>query len=93
MTSIDNWAFSNTVFTEITIPSSVTYIGYYAFNSSKITSAIFEDPNGWKRGDSSISADDLSEPSKAAKLLIKGEYGKSFILDVNFDFMLYSTLC
>ena len=76
--TIGSHTFNSSSITKVTIPASVISIGYDAFDSSKITSAIFEDPNGWKRGDNSISADDLSDPSKAAKLLIKGEYGKSW---------------
>ena len=46
--SIQKYAFTKcTSITEITIPSATTYIGEYAFYDCSLTSAAFEQENGW----------------------------------------------
>ena len=53
--------------TSITIPSSVTSIGNNAFTSNNLTSATFENPNGWSAGGTSLV---LTNTSTAAQYLI-----------------------
>lgn len=46
--SIQKYAFTKcTSIIEITIPSATTYIGEYAFYDCSLTSAVFEQENGW----------------------------------------------
>lgn len=48
LTTISEYAFDGCKgLTEITVPAAVTYIGSYAFQGAKLTSAVFEDPDGW----------------------------------------------
>lgn len=48
--------------TTITLPSSLTSIGNSAFSGSGLTSATFEDPNGWQVGFDSFDSSDFSNP-------------------------------
>jgi len=49
LTSIGRYAFNNcTNIKEVTIPASVNFIGKYAYYGSSLTSAVFENANGWK---------------------------------------------
>ena len=71
VTSIKSKAFSGcTGLTNITIPDSVTSIGDSVFyGCTGLTSVVFEDVNGWKAGNNTISASDLSNPETAAEYL------------------------
>ncbi len=61
-------AFSDcTRITSITIPSSVTSIGKWAFSGcTGLNSVVFENPNGWKAGDTNLTC---TNPSTNAKNL------------------------
>lgn len=55
---------------KVEIPSSVRIIDEYAFqNCNNLTNVVFENINGWEVNNTSIPADDLSNPSIAAKYL------------------------
>ena len=70
LTSIGSGAFSNTGITSITIPSSVTSIGAYAFDEcNNFTSAVFANPNGWSADGTPLASSDLSNTSTAATYL------------------------
>jgi hypothetical protein len=60
--------------TTLTIPSTVTKIGYNIFNglyqSLKIQSVIFENTEGWKANKTSISSTDLANPTTAKNYLV-----------------------
>ena len=72
VTSIGYSAFYGcTSLASVTIPDSVTLIGFSAFVNSSLTSAVFEDPDGWHMGGRSFPASTLSDPSKAAECLTK----------------------
>ena len=64
--------------TSITIPSSVNEIGRYAFNSTGLTSATFENTNGWTGKDGSRNATftstSLAKPATAASYLRKSYF-------------------
>ncbi len=69
-------AFSPSLKT-VTIPESVTEIDYLAFSSSiisSLSSATFENPNGWSAGKVQINPEDLKNQSTAAYYL--GKYSK-----------------
>lgn len=72
LTRISNMAFTSCAVTSITIPDSVTYIGQKAFNN-KLTSATFNNPNGWWVSTSSSATSGTSvtvtNPATAATLL------------------------
>ncbi len=56
--------------TSVTIGSSVKSIGEWAFyGCSSLTSVTFENPNGWKRGSTQISATALADTSTAVTYL------------------------
>lgn len=83
VTEIDEYAFSGCAnLASINIPASVTSIGEWAFNGcTNLNSVTFADKEGWHRsvqllsgesvddGEKDISAEDLADASKAAKLL------------------------
>lgn len=77
ITSISGSSFGScTALKNFTIPNSVTKIGYAAFSSSGLTSATFEDTDGWtvtqKVGGTAVvqlSATDLADPATAATYL------------------------
>jgi hypothetical protein len=68
--------------TSVTIPASVTSIGYQAFRGcSGLTSVTFANPNGWRYSASATSvvgtefpASLLSDPSTAATYLTLTKY-------------------
>ena len=63
-----------TALKSVTIPSSVTSIGASAFaECTALTSVTFANQTGWTAGDLRVSEEELSDPSRAAKLLT-GEY-------------------
>ena len=67
---IDEYAFQNcTKLETINIPSNVRYIGEAFCNCNNLTNVVFENINGWEVNNTSIPADDLSNPSIAAKYL------------------------
>ena len=45
--SIDNAAFRKSSIKSVTIPASLTSIGKVCFAETQLTSATFENPNGW----------------------------------------------
>ena len=61
----------------ITIPSSVTYINRAFYGCTSLTSAIFENPNGWigryqqygYTNDEVLDSSELKNPSRAAQIL------------------------
>ena len=75
--TIESYAFQDcTSLTSVRIPASVTSIGSYAFDGCPLTSATFENPNGWKigpYGSFSPSPDNLNNPATAADWL-KSDY-------------------
>ena len=87
-TSIGNYAFSycNNL-TSITIPNSVTAIGYYAFGSTGLTSAVFQTKTDWTwfvytdssatSGQTQLSSSSLSNSSTAATYL-KSTYSSKY---------------
>lgn len=65
----------------IAIPAAVTQIQMNAFSSAGLTSAVFENPNGWTTTPgifagvaATLSAEDLSDPATAAAYLTSGDY-------------------
>lgn len=71
---ISTAAFASTAITTITIPASVTIISSSAFSYSSLTSAYFENPNGWTAGGTALTATELEDPATAASLLLQGKY-------------------
>ena len=74
LVSISEWGLSsNYALTSITIPSKVTSIGKYALQNAPLTSAIFENPNGWwVSTDSAATSGEavtVTDPETAATLL------------------------
>ena len=70
LTYIGDYAFGNSGITSLTIPSSVTRIGTGAFQwTYYFTKATFENPNGWKAGNTSLNSSSLSNKSTAATYL------------------------
>ncbi len=63
---IGKYAFAQTDLSAVTIPSSAVRIGEYAFYGSKLSSAEFEEPQGWRAGSSALV---LSAPAKNAEYL------------------------
>lgn len=69
--SIGTEAFLQTGLESINIPAMVTSIGKSAFyNAKSLTSATFENPNGWTAGTTALSATDLANPETAATYLV-----------------------
>ncbi|UTY30359.1 leucine-rich repeat domain-containing protein [Treponema putidum] len=71
--------------TSITLPATLKEIGREAFVDTNLESAVFEDPTGWRRygysgGYQDIVANDLRDPSKAAKYLCKYEGGYALFI-------------
>ena len=63
LTSIGNYAFQDcSKLSNVIIPLGLKTIGYYAFGGSGLTSATFEDPNGWQVGFDSFDSSDFSNP-------------------------------
>ena len=77
LTTIDRSAFMNcSALTKIVIPSSVVFIGAYAFNGcSSLTSATFKNTSGWyvsnttATGTNNIFSTNLMKASMAATYL------------------------
>lgn len=60
-------AFENcTQLTSVIIRKGVTLIGTNAFNGSGLTSATFEDTEGWTAGTTALASVDLANPATAA---------------------------
>lgn len=71
---IGSHAFHYSNLTDIEIGSGVQFMGAYAFNSSTVECVTFKDPTSWGRYTTiteyeHVSAEDLSNPENAAKLL------------------------
>lgn len=85
VTAIKSQAFQNCSALEyITIPAAVTQIQFWAFMNAGLTSAVFENPNGWSTVPglfvgvtATLSAEDLSDPATAASYLTDGDYSES----------------
>lgn len=85
VTVISSQAFQNCPALEhITIPAAVTQIQFWAFIGAGLTSAVFENPNGWSTVPglfvgvtATLSAEDLSDPATAASYLTDGDYSQS----------------
>lgn len=87
--TIKNNAFSNTNITEITIPQSVTRIewcvfrrtdgSYASMNADVLQRVIFEDPQGWKFNNATLTIDgnivDFSDAERMAELFLDADYG------------------
>ncbi len=67
---INDYAFYGKKITKITIPDSVTSIGFCAFyGCSGLASVTFENVNDWRAGDIDISSTDLADTSIASEYL------------------------
>lgn len=62
----------------ITIPDSVVSIEGYAFGGSGLTSATFEDTEGWDAGGTALASADLANPTTAATYLKTTHMGKTW---------------
>ena len=66
--------------TSFTIPGSVTYINYYAFeDTSNLTEVIFEDPRNWNVGGEFFSSNLLRDSSAAIEILRSEHEADEFI--------------
>lgn len=61
--------FARYTIKKLFIPSSVVYIAAYTFDAANIEEVEFENPNGWKVGNSELSSKTLSNSTYAAKYL------------------------
>ena len=88
---IASGAFGGTDIAEITIPESLTFIGYAAFyDCESLTKVYFENTEKWYAEIISLSAEDLADPEKAAELLTDtySEY-EWMVVDSLFTYDLY----
>ena len=76
VTAIDDYTFSNcSNLASVVIGENVTSIGNSAFyGCPKLTSVEFRNPEGWKRDEIDVSADDLRNPEAAATYLTSTYY-------------------
>lgn len=71
VTSVGKRAFERrTDLVSVTFPAGLTAIGEYAFfGCENLSSVTFSEPDGWYAGAVSLSAEDLSDPARAAQAL------------------------
>ena len=80
LTRINAGAFKNySYLTSVTIPSSVEYIGAFAFlRTGNLTNAVFQNPDGWQyyKDDEwkNISSAQLSNSTSAVNTLVANAY-------------------
>lgn len=78
MTNISYQVSGNRKVTSAIIPSSVTSITKQAFYNTGLSSATFEDTEGWMAGTTAISSTDLANTSNAATYLKTTYYNKDW---------------
>ena len=72
VTFIESNAFYGSNLTRVVIPNSTNWISYNTFSNCKnLSSAHFENSNGWSVNGETLNSDDLSDDAIAAKYLTK----------------------
>ncbi|MCR5223838.1 MAG: leucine-rich repeat domain-containing protein [Bacilli bacterium] len=79
VTSIEPNAFYGSNLTRVVIPNSTNRISYDTFRNCKnLSSAHFENSNGWNANGEALNSDDLSDDAIAAKYLTKDYVDESW---------------
>ena len=78
VTVLEQYVFNKCPITSITIHDGITTIKSGAFSSTSLTTAIFEDTEGWVAGDTSLSSSDLADSTTAATYLKTTYVGKTW---------------